>query len=89
MIYLLLIFKEEGPFYNINPKKTLKSPRDHGIPSYNAYRQVCGLERASSFEDLLDTMDEYAVSALRAAYAGVDDIDLFPGIMSEKPLKGA
>lgn len=26
--------------------------RDHGIPSYNNYRALCNLKRASSFEDL-------------------------------------
>ncbi|CAK5089137.1 unnamed protein product [Meloidogyne enterolobii] len=79
-----------GPLTGLDlPAVNIQRGRDHGIPPYNSYRQICGFERASSFEDLLDTMDEAAVNALKAAYASVDDVDLFPGIMSEKPLKGA
>ena len=26
--------------------------REHGIPGYNAYREVCGLPKAKTFEDL-------------------------------------
>uniref|UniRef100_A0A914KR44 Peroxidase n=1 Tax=Meloidogyne incognita TaxID=6306 RepID=A0A914KR44_MELIC len=79
-----------GPLTGLDlPAVNMQRGRDHGIPPYNSYRQICGFERASNFEDLLDTMDEAAVNALKAAYASVDDVDLFPGIMSEKPLKGA
>lgn len=33
-------------------------------------------------------MNSEAVTALETAYAHVDDIDLFPGIMSESPTRG-
>jgi peroxidase len=30
--------------------------RDHGIPGYNALRELCGKPRANNFDDLSDTM---------------------------------
>lgn len=29
-----------------------------GIPSYNNFRALCGLPKATSFDDLRDVMDE-------------------------------
>ncbi|XP_065940290.1 peroxidase-like protein [Magallana gigas] len=49
--------------------------REHGIPSYNAYRQFCGLPRANFF------------TVTRGGHP--DDIDLFAGGMSETPLPGS
>lgn len=62
--------------------------RDHGIPSYNNYRALCNLKRARTWEDLSREIPPEVISRLKRIYASVDDIDLFPGGMSERPLQG-
>ena len=32
--------------------------RDHGIPGYNAYREICGLAKANNFSDFGSEMSE-------------------------------
>lgn len=59
-----------------------------GIPSYNNYRALCNLKRAQSWEDLSREIPPEVITRLRRIYASVDDIDLFPGGMSERPLQG-
>ncbi|WKX96764.1 hypothetical protein Q1695_012872 [Nippostrongylus brasiliensis] len=63
--------------------------RDHGLPSYVDHREYCGFERPMSFESLSSIMDGGSVDALRRAYESVEDVDLFSGLVSEKPIKGA
>lgn len=62
--------------------------RDHGLPSYNHYRALCNLKRASTFDDLSREMAPEVIARMKKVYASVDDIDLFPGGMSERPLQG-
>ncbi|KAG8258784.1 hypothetical protein J6590_024097 [Homalodisca vitripennis] len=62
--------------------------RDHGIRGYNHYREFCNMSRARDFGDLESDMLPGLVDTLRGVYAHVDDIDLFPGGMSERPLPG-
>ncbi|VDL70130.1 unnamed protein product [Nippostrongylus brasiliensis] len=62
--------------------------RDHGLPSYVDHREYCGFERPMSFESLSSIMDGASVDALRSAYESVEDVDLFSGLVSEKPIKG-
>ncbi|KAG7189448.1 hypothetical protein KM043_017148 [Ampulex compressa] len=62
--------------------------RDHGLPSYNNYRALCNLKRATTFEDLSREMAPEVIARMKRIYASVDDIDLFPGGMSERPLQG-
>ncbi|XP_065940288.1 peroxidase-like protein [Magallana gigas] len=66
--------------------------RDHGIPSYNAYRQFCGLPRANFFAVThggLVNHSPRAANALKLTYRHPDDIDLFAGGMSETPELGS
>ncbi|KIH65900.1 animal hem peroxidase [Ancylostoma duodenale] len=79
-----LFAKPGGPLTGIDlPAVNIQRGRDHGVQPYNEYR------RARTFDDLRTTMDESSIEALKKVYASVDDIDLFPGIMSERPMKGA
>ncbi|CAI4231916.1 unnamed protein product [Auanema sp. JU1783] len=71
------------------PAVNIQRARDHGVAGYNRYREVCKLHRVHRFEDLKDVMDSQAIQSLKSVYKHVDDIDLFPGIMSERPMIGA
>ncbi|XP_065941389.1 peroxidase-like protein [Magallana gigas] len=66
--------------------------RDHGIPSYNAYRQFCGLPKANFFAVThggLVNHSPQSARTLQQAYRHPDDIDLFAGGMSETPDGGS
>jgi len=58
--------------------------RDHGLPGYNAYREICQIGRARNFDDLLDYMTPDDVERLKSLYSDVDDIDLYVGGFLER-----
>lgn len=62
--------------------------RDHGLPGYNSYREVCSLKRALTFQDLSGEIPQDVLQKLQETYAAVDDIDLFTGSISERPIQG-
>ncbi|XP_013100427.2 uncharacterized protein LOC106082459 [Stomoxys calcitrans] len=62
--------------------------RDHGLPSYNNYRALCNLKRASTWNDLSREIPTEVITRFKKIYPTVDDIDLFPGAMTERPLQG-
>lgn len=62
--------------------------RDHGIPSYNTFRARCGLKRANTWHDLTRELHPDVIARFKLIYASPDDIDLFPGGLSEYPVKG-
>jgi len=53
--------------------------RDHGIPGYNKYREICLGQKARSWEDLRNSMKDSDISKLRRIYNSVDDVDLYVG----------
>ncbi|MEZ5892357.1 MAG: peroxidase family protein [Parvularculaceae bacterium] len=58
--------------------------RDRGLPSYNDMRAHFGIPRAQDFSDV--TKNPQTQARLAAAYATVDDIDLWVGGISEDSL---
>ncbi len=59
--------------------------RDHGLDDYNAYRQYFLGNAATTFADINpDVVDE-----LSTAYSDVNDIDIWVGLLSEKPQAGS
>jgi len=67
----------------------LQRGRDHGIPGYNAFRELCGLNRVKNFNGFADVMPKQIVERLKLIYKDVDDVDLFIGGISETPVPGA
>jgi len=63
--------------------------RDHGLPSYNEYRDLCRLGKARDFGDLVPVIHPRKIAQLERIYGNVDDIDLFIGGIHETPLQGA
>jgi peroxidase len=62
--------------------------RDHGLRSYNHYRELCGLNRAKSFDELYNIPPSVR-NQLKSLYAHVDDIDAWSGMTCEIPVKDA
>ncbi|EFX87999.1 hypothetical protein DAPPUDRAFT_221219 [Daphnia pulex] len=69
--------------------------RDHGISSYNTYRQFCGFTKATSFADLSvpsttnPVIKPDLVPLLQQVYNSVDDIDVYVAGLLEAPLGGS
>merc|ERR1711963_260178 len=53
--------------------------RDHGIPGYNKYREICTGKKAQDWSDLRKSMEPRHINQLRTVYKHVDDIDLYAG----------
>ncbi len=83
-----LFYKESGAKRFSLPALNIQRGRDHGLQPYVVYRQLCGLSRPYSFDDLTN-MPKDVVLQLRKVYKSVDDIDLWTGMVSEYPIKDA
>ncbi|XP_026292771.1 peroxidase-like [Frankliniella occidentalis] len=58
--------------------------REHGLPSYNEYREHCRLRRAESFDDFNDTISAENIALLRKVYDNHDDVDFLVGGLLEQ-----
>ncbi|CAG0917148.1 unnamed protein product [Notodromas monacha] len=80
------LFKKNNPFGMDLISLNIHRGRDHGLPTYNDMRELCGIGRANNFNDLSFDM---GMHRLQSVYASVEDIDLFIGGVSENPLPDA
>ena len=62
--------------------------RDHGLAAYNIWREQCGLRRFQEWDDLKAVMSSTTVDRLASVYQSVEDVDLFTGGLSERPVVG-
>ncbi|KAJ8986217.1 hypothetical protein NQ317_009923 [Molorchus minor] len=60
--------------------------RDHGLPGYSLWRKHCSLKIPKQFDDLKNEMDGEALKNIKNIYRNVDDVDLYTGALSERPL---
>ncbi|ODM96552.1 Chorion peroxidase [Orchesella cincta] len=68
----------------------IQRSRDHGVPGYNSYRELCQVgRRARTFDDFKDWIAPETADRLSLFYAHPDDVDLWIGGISERPLPGA
>lgn len=69
------------------PALNIQRTRDHGVPGYNYYRELCGLNYANTFEEFFN-VPPYVVQRLKSVYAHPNDVDLWTGMVSEYPVEG-
>ncbi|XP_073953051.1 salivary peroxidase/catechol oxidase-like, partial [Choristoneura fumiferana] len=84
-----LLFKSCNPWGLDLIAMDIQRGRDHGLASYNDYREICGLRRARSFNDLIGEISQDRINALAQFYECVDDIDLFVGGSLESDVPGS
>lgn len=58
--------------------------RDHGIPGYSQYLEICGGRKIQSWQDLGDVMAPEHIRKLETVYKSVEDVDLFVGGFLER-----
>lgn len=57
--------------------------RDHGLRSFNDYREWSGKPRATKWEDFLDTVSTKTIENWKLVYESHEDVDLTVGASSE------
>ncbi|TRY80149.1 hypothetical protein TCAL_14778 [Tigriopus californicus] len=68
--------------------RNVQRGRDHGLPGYNRYRDLCGLEKACSWIEVPSGMSQENWKRLSQIYASPNDIDLFVAGLAENNLDG-
>ncbi|XP_015374037.1 PREDICTED: peroxidase-like [Diuraphis noxia] len=71
------------------PSFDIARGRDFGEPSYNKFRQLCGLSEAKTFDDFTDQISKKNVDTLASLYEDPNDVDFYVGGLLEKQKPGS
>jgi len=84
------LFQEPGKRFGLDlASLNIQRGREHGVPSYNRWREWCGFPAIHSWDDLLSVMSNKTVAGYSAIYESPDDVDLWSAGISERPLPGS
>ena len=84
------LFQQENEEFGLDlVSLNIQRGRDHGLAPYNAWRELCGQERVTSWKMLSQVFPSMNVARLQALYKTVDDIDVFIGGILEPPTDGS
>lgn len=83
------LFRRMMPFGGDLRAIDIQRNRDHGLASYNDFREFCGLSRAYSWEGFLDLISPKSLENLKTLYSNHDDVDLTVGASLETHVAGA
>ncbi|KAJ6637387.1 Peroxidase [Pseudolycoriella hygida] len=83
------LFRMNRPFGQDLRAIDIQRNRDHGLASYNDYREFCGLRRAHDWNDFLDLISPESVAQLQSLYSTIEDVDLTVGGSLEAHVEGA
>merc|ERR1739837_58480 len=53
--------------------------RDHGLPGYIKYLEICGQTKIKTWNDLTKFMTDQNIIKLQKIYQDIEDIDLYVG----------
>lgn len=84
------LFQEPGKKWGLDlASLNIQRGREHGVPSYNKWREFCGFKRIRAFHELHGIMSNLTVKGYEKYYEDPDDIDLWSAGVAEKPLPGS
>lgn len=70
------LFRNANPYGADLKAIDIHRARDHGLARYNDFRELCGLGRATQWEDLYGEIPRATVDRLARWYDTVDDVEL-------------
>ncbi|KAI4473602.1 hypothetical protein M0802_016034 [Mischocyttarus mexicanus] len=84
----LFLFKQNQQFGLDLRATDIQRNRDHGLASYNDFREYCHLQKAKNWNDFSDHISPENIEKLASLYAHPDDVELTVGGSLEEHIPG-